>query len=57
VFHHRISGEFSGTVGGTIAANHTNAFHIGRSFDGFKGILSNVSVADDGSANFLFHKK
>ena len=53
VLHHGIGGEFGRAINGTIAANHTGTLHVGRGLDGFEGVFTNVSVTDDGGANFL----
>ena len=57
VLHHGIGGKFGRAINGTVAANHTGTLHVGRGLDGFEGVFTNVSVTDDGGANFLFHKQ
>ena len=55
MFHHWIFRQFSRLFTRHVAAHHTSAHHVARSFDSVESIFTNVAITHDGSANFLFH--
>ena len=55
VVYNRIAFQFGRAVFCTLATDYAAAFHVGCGFNGFKRITADVAVANDGSADFLFH--